>query len=257
MAIPACHQIKPWVLQSRAEAHSIGICQLTLPFGSQAHRLQAQEFHQPAPVGAPTAADGKPVARKDLAADDEPLPRKRLRSSLKEAAPQLTPAFSAFPSPIANRAGQRARRRSATATANGEQQAGILPVAPAPESCAGPSAKPAKLVAPVVGRHGVATPPRKRRRSGAELLALPATPPVVPSPAQAPESALGGRYPLRRRSSIGVLHAPLPGAGILRGLHFLITGFGDALEAKRRSVALIREHGGSLLPDLPPFPEVG
>ena len=55
---------------------------------------------------------------------------------------------------------------------------------------------------------------------------------------------------------MGGYQAPQLCDAMLSGLNFLITGFGEDLDVKRRSVALIREHGGSLLPDLPPMPEV-
>ena len=45
-------------------------------------------------------------------------------------------------------------------------------------------------------------------------------------------------------------------SGILAGLSILVTGFAGALDAKRRCVALIREHGGVVLTDLPPVPQV-
>lgn len=73
---------------------------------------------------------------------------------------------------------------------------------------------------------------------------------------QAPEPASGGRYPQRRRGSLGGAAAGLAAAGMLSGMSFLVTGFAEALDAKRRSIALIREHGGALLADLPPAPEV-
>lgn len=67
-----------------------------------------------------------------------------------------------------------------------------------------------------------------------------------------------GRYPQRRRSSLGGGGGGGGGGppGMLSGVAFLVTGFADALDAKRRCVALIREHGGILLADLPPAPQV-
>ena len=70
------------------------------------------------------------------------------------------------------------------------------------------------------------------------------------------EPASGGRYPQRRRVSLGAPGSGGAGPRLLSGVSFLITGFADALEDKRRSIALISEHGGEVLADLPPHSKV-
>ncbi len=46
-------------------------------------------------------------------------------------------------------------------------------------------------------------------------------------------------------------YAGCAGGRVFEGSHFLVTGFGEALEQKRRLVCLVKQAGGVIVEDVP------